>query len=295
MGLFDFLKKKSPTVTQDDKDWIEKNFIWFIEAFGIDFIKDQPFILPTTDEFPYTDLKSTEQFEKLFKQLCRYWGLDHDEIVVKFFDDFKSKQWSSYSPGANLNEPLGLYYRNDPKNEKRFSIHLALSNLNNTQLLISVIAHELAHVKLLGGNYIQQNDPDMEPLTDLISIYYGFGLFVANTCEVRDVYWIGRSGYLPSQIISYANALLCYITDQPAEKFTAYLNTNTKSLFIQDYNFLKETHQTELNKEKVEQTNTLNRIYNQINEDINSKSFDTAIEACQQLLQIAPKNTLALK
>src|SRR5918993_1184715 len=108
-GLFG-KKKNQPSVTPEDKEWVEQNIIWFIEAFGLDKLKEQPFILPTLENFPYKDLKDGNQFQQLFEQLCKYWDLNPNEIVVKFFDDIKSKQWTDLMPIGNFNDAGGLYY-----------------------------------------------------------------------------------------------------------------------------------------------------------------------------------------
>jgi len=112
--MFGLFSKKTyqPTVTPEDKDWVEKNIIWFIEVFGLDKLKEQPFISPTTENFPYNNLKDTEQFQKLFEQLCKYWDLNPNEIIVKFFDDIKSKQWKTWMPHGKFNEPGELYNSN---------------------------------------------------------------------------------------------------------------------------------------------------------------------------------------
>jgi len=264
--MFGLFRKKTyqPTVTPEDKDWIEKNIIWFIEVFGLDKLKGQPFIAPTTENFPYNNLKDTEQFQKLFEQLCKYWDLNPNEIVVKFFDDIKSKQWTTWMPHGKFNESGGLYNQIYTTDEKRFNIQLAKSNLGNAQLLVSVISHELAHVKLLGENYINRNDADMEPLTDLASIYFGFGAFVANSVQTEDIYWISRSGYLPNQLISYANALICYITEHDSNNYNAVLNGNTNDLFKKDFEFLINTNDTSLTKDKVSESELAFKIGKQI-------------------------------
>jgi tetratricopeptide (TPR) repeat protein len=293
--MFGLFSKKTyqPTVTTEDKDWIEKNIIWFIEAFGLDKLKGQPFISPTTQNFPYNNLKDTEQFQKLFEQLCKYWDLNPNEIIVKFFDDIKSKQWTTWMPHGKFNEPAGLYNQIYTTSKKRFNIQLAKSNLNNAQLLVSVISHELAHVKLLGGNYINRNNADMEPMTDLASIYFGFGVFVANSVQTKDIYWISRSGYLPNQLISYANALICYITEHDVNNYKAVLNGNTIDLFKKDFEFLINTKDTALTKDKVSESELTFKIGKQITDGFEKRNFDEVIEGCKKLLDTNPKNIAA--
>lgn len=110
--MFGLFKKKAfkPTVTAEDKEWVEQNIRWFIEVFGPAKLKERPFILPTPDTFPYNDLKDPHQFNKLFEQLCACWEVDPGEIDVKFFDDIKSKQWTNLAPEGPTAEPLGQYY-----------------------------------------------------------------------------------------------------------------------------------------------------------------------------------------
>jgi tetratricopeptide (TPR) repeat protein len=294
--MFGLFSKKAyqPTLTPEDKDWVEKNIIWFIEVFGLDRLKEQPFIAPTIENFPYSDPKDTEQFQKLFEQLCEYWDLNPNEITVKFFDDFKSKQWTEWiRPRSKFNEPGGLYSQIYTTDEKRFSIQLAKSNLDHPQLLIAVIAHELAHVKLLGGNYINRNDADMEPLTDLANIFFGFGVFVANSVQTTDIYWISRSGYLPNQLISYANALICYITKCDVKNYYSMLNRNTIDLFKKDFEFLRKTHDTELSEDKVQEYELTFKIGSRITDGFEKRNFDEVIIASKLTLEKNPKNIAA--
>jgi tetratricopeptide (TPR) repeat protein len=291
-GLFG-KKKYLPTVTSEDKDWVEKNIIWFIEVFGLAKLREQPFILPTTENFPYNNLHDTDQFQKLFEQLCGYWNLNPNEIVVKFFDDIKSKQWTSWTYPKKFKEATGRYYQTFTAEEKHFNIELAKSNLNNPQLLVSVMAHELAHVKLLGENFVNRNDPDMEPLTDLAVIYFGFGIFMANSVFTKELYWMGRTGYLPNQLISYANALICYLTEHDVNSYLSVLNTNTRELFKQDFEFLTNTNDTTLTRDKVSESESIYRIGKQITEGFEKRIFNNVIEAGSELLETDPKNIVA--
>jgi tetratricopeptide (TPR) repeat protein len=293
--MFGLFSKKTyrPSVTAEDKDWVEKNLIWLIEAFGLDKLRTQPFIQPNAEFFPYDNLKDTDQFRQLFEQLCKYWDLNPQEIEVKFFDDIMSKQWTIMRPQGKTNEPSGLYYQIHTSDEVRFNIQLAKSNLDKPQLLVSVLAHELAHVKLLGGNYINRNDPDMEPLTDLATIYFGFGVFIANSVITKDTYWIGRSGYLPNQIISYANALICYITKHDVKNYCAVLNGNTIDLFKKDYEFLINTNNTALTQHQVQESELTFNIGQLITDSFAKRNFEDAIEAGKKLLKINPINVAA--
>jgi tetratricopeptide (TPR) repeat protein len=290
--MFRLFRKKENrySVTPEDKIWVENNVCWLIENFGL---KKPPFLVPEFEFFPYTNLRDEHQFKALFNQLCGYWGISPDEIIISFFDDIKSMQWSAMSPEGELNEPAGIYSQVYTTEKKRFRIELAKSNLENLQLLISVIAHELAHVKLLGGNYVKMIDADMEQLTDVATIFFGFGIFLANTCQVANSNWIGRKGYLPNEVISYTNALLCHITGEEADVYCKYLNTNTNELFRQDYQYLVSTEDTLLTKYKIAECEIKYNAGLQITEGFCNRAFDDVIEGCKKLLEINPADVVA--
>ena len=292
-GLFS-KKKYKPSVTLEDKEWLEKNINWFIQVFGLEKLKEEPFIYPTVENFPYEDLTDLVEFEKLFEQICKYWDINPNEIIVTIFDDFKSKEWTTWIPQGQYNEATGLYNQIYTLDEKRFKIQIAKSNLKSPQGLVSVIAHELAHVKLLGGNYINSADNDMEQLTDLATIYFGFGVFIANTCQTQDVNWMGRSGYLPNQLISYTNALICYITGNNPADYLSQLNYNTSDLFKQDYDFLVNTNDTILTKYEVSESESKFKITESIIENFKNRNFNEVIIASKAFLKIHPNDVVFL-
>jgi tetratricopeptide (TPR) repeat protein len=292
--MFGLFKKKTYThsaqsVTDVDKDWIEKNIIWFIETFGLNHLKDDPFILPTKEIFNVDNLYDGIQFQNLFEKICNYWGIDPNEIIVKFFDDMKSKQWSTWIYTENSTTPAGLFNQIYTTDEKRFKIEIAKSNLSNPALLVNVISHELGHVKLLGSNLIKVNETDMESLTDLSSIFFGFGIFMANTSITTDDNWMTKTGYFQSQIISYTNALLCYITEKNYEDYIPYLNENTKALFIGDSNYLKNTGDTSLDKWTVNNSVLTYTNNKTIKEAFKARDFEAVIEASDKLIKSTPK------
>jgi tetratricopeptide (TPR) repeat protein len=277
------------SVTDVDKEWIEKNIIWFIKSFGVDHLKQSPFILPTAESFPFTNLLDEVQFQKLFQKICAHWSINPNEIIVKFFDDLKSKQWSTWIYNEGNASAAGLFNQIYTTDEKRFKIQIAKSNLNIAELLINVISHELAHVKLLGNNLVSPHQFDMESLTDLASIYFGFGIFMANTSITTEQNWLVKTGYLQSQIISYTNALLCHIMEKDCEVYAPYLNQNTRELFINDFNYLKNTNDS-IDRWTINNAIATYENNKKINESFETRDFQAAIDASKTLLKITPKS-----
>ena len=50
----------------------------------------------------------------------------------------------------------------------------------NPNMFVAIIAHELAHERLIGEGRVTTADPDHERLTDLLTVYFGLGVFTAN-------------------------------------------------------------------------------------------------------------------
>ena len=153
-----------------------------------------------------------------------------------------------------------------------------------------MLTHEIAHVKLLGDKYLTNDNPDLEPLTDLTLIFKGYGIFYANTCVTENIYWITKSGYLPAQIISYSNALLCYILGDDAKKYYSFLNTNTSELFQQDYEYLINTNDTRLSPKIVKDCNEEFDANKQAQLGFANKDFQLSIDGYTRILQLDPNN-----
>ena len=57
---------------------------------------------------------------------------------------------------------------------------MADDNFEDPARAVAVIAHELAHVLLLGNGYLGGHEKDHEELTDLLTVFSGLGIFTAN-------------------------------------------------------------------------------------------------------------------
>lgn len=292
--MFHFFKKKTyqPTITNEDKEWLENTFIWLITSFGYDRLKSTPFLVANYETFPYTNIHSDEQFQQLFLQLCAQWEVTPDDILIKIFDDNNTREWTRWvvTEGSTT---AGSYRHILTTDTKRFHIELARSIFSEPEYLITVLAHELAHVKLLGGNYLKSDEPDMEQFTELTCIYFGFGVMMANTTQTKELTRL-NAGYLPNQLISYANALICFITQHNPENYYSILNGNTKDLFKRDFEYLSHTHDTLLTPEKIAASDKTYHINKNVETSFNNHNFEDAIMFCNHLLELDSKNVAAL-
>lgn len=108
-----------------------------------------------------------------------------------------------------VKEQSGRWIRVDGQNQ----IQLAPALAGDPVALTAIYAHEVGHELLLGDRRITlARRPDHEPLTDLLTVFYGLGIFTANAAYERRPRPNGRGkqplarGYLREAALSEALA-----------------------------------------------------------------------------------------
>ncbi len=101
--------------------------------------------------------------------------------------------------------------------------------------LVATLAHELAHERLLGEGRIDPDRADGEPLTDLTTVFFGFGIFSANAAFEFSSSSRGWStsalGYLTERMYGYALAYWSTLRgERLAGPWTQYLDTNPQGV-----------------------------------------------------------------
>jgi hypothetical protein len=60
-------------------------------------------------------------------------------------------------------------------------IALKSSVIKDPMILVATVAHELGHLILLSDGHIDRSAADHEPMTDLLTVFLGLGIFTANS------------------------------------------------------------------------------------------------------------------
>ncbi len=130
------------------------------------------------------------------------------------------------------------------------TIWLKTSQLDNPLSVVATFAHELAHAHILGEKRMAADEEDMELVTDLTTVFFGLGIFGANTSfretqsfELTSYSW---EGYLTTEMWSYALALYAWSRDELEPAWTRYLSPEVKTRFRQAMAYLAETEEVEL-------------------------------------------------
>jgi len=208
-GLFKNNKYNCP-VSEEVRLWLENSLIWLINQFGEEKIISTKTLTPTQENFPIP-LDGTKDMANAFLNIvAKQMDLDPNKINLDFYTEqpLEIKNDAGFSLYSQQyeeeNYSSGLY---NGKNNDKFSIAIEIGQLKNPNNLIATLAHEMAHIKILGEERLKEND---EYLTDLVTVFFGLGIFNANTSFQQtssiEGWSYSKQGYLPQQEWGYALA-----------------------------------------------------------------------------------------
>ena len=101
-------------------------------------------------------------------------------LEVEFFEDEHAEIQRGFCLVEDPAEGASGHYI---KRRDKFVISLESSQLTDPMSLVATVAHELGHVRLLGEARIHGGFEDHEPLTDLLTVFFGLGC-VHGECRV---------------------------------------------------------------------------------------------------------------
>ena len=114
------------------------------------------------------------------------------------------------------------------KQKGKYSIRIEAAQASKAEGLVAAIAHELGHVILIGENRLDRARADHEEMADLLTVFYGIGVFTANSAvalaEARNTKYEGgphlRDGYMTEEMYGYALALFVHARGESKPKWT---------------------------------------------------------------------------
>lgn len=229
-------------VAADEKLWLEESMQWLLEEFGLETFRQVTVVLPTDEFFPDSYSADEDDARALAERVCAYMSVNFALIEVEFYDDH-ARQASRdlvYAEGSSEGA-IGHYQ----KRRNKFVVSLETSQLTDPMSLVATIAHELGHVRLLGEGRVHGGFEDHEPLTDLLTVFFGLGIFTANTAFSFDGSSQGwqaqRRGYLDEEMFGYALALFALMRGERNPAWSKYLEGSVSRFFKNGLKYLDKT------------------------------------------------------
>lgn len=236
--------RKCP-VDGETREWIDYAFQWLMEELGRETLQKAEVVLPTEEYFPDPYNGSRASVRKMLDRVCEYMDVDPASIEVRFYEGDDSTRFHALAAdGTTERHAAGSYQMG---RSGKYVISLDMSNAANPEMMVATIAHELGHVILLGEGRLDPDYEDHEPMTDLLTVFYGMGVFNANSSFVFEQWtnaqyqgWrAGSVGYLTEQMFGYALALFAIERNEEKPPWMKHLATNVRSYMRSSLRFLR--------------------------------------------------------
>ena len=248
-GLF----KPKPPLDDEQRQWADHSFRRLAILLGSDRLVNATVVLPIEEHFPDPYDQSEEALRRMVDRVAVKMQIDPSQVDVDLFDaeyDVSRKLVPFFS-GKGSESPAGLYFHTP---EERQTIAVNASELKDPMALVAVIAHEIGHVILLRPGRVRRDEPDMEPLNDLLTIFLGFGIFTANAAFRFTQYtnnqsqgWSTRRlGYLSEPMLGYALARFAYERQEEKPEWASFLKSNISPYLKQSLAWLEHSQQPRL-------------------------------------------------
>ncbi len=228
------LSKPKLPIKEEQQRWVDQSFVRLATLLGRNRLIEATAVLPTPKFFPDPYDRSELSLNRMFERVANYMRVNPGDIELSLFEsghDLTRRLAPFYS--GKSSDAAGLYHHT-PAERQQISINEA--QLKDPMTLVAVLAHELGHIILLRPGLVERDDPDMEPLNDLLTVFLGMGIFTANSAFRFEQYstdtthgWSAqRLGYLSEELFGYALARFAFERREAKPAWRKFLATNVE-------------------------------------------------------------------
>jgi hypothetical protein len=171
-------------------------------------------------------------------------NVDPGGFKLFLFDGAPTEKWIRSDGGA-----AGLYMNEGGAQESHCArIGISTAQLGDPLSLVATLAHEIGHEILIGQNRITSDESDHEPLTDLLTVFLGMGIFNGNA-TIRDSGWSSggwsgwstkRLGYLDQRTFGYALARFAWARGETKPRWIKSVRPDVRAPLKQGLRFLAD-------------------------------------------------------
>jgi hypothetical protein len=245
-------------ITEEQRLWTDEGFRRLERVLGRNRMLEAKVVGPTAEDFPEPYDKTPQAVERLFCRVCAYMRVDRSSVELEVFQDETEelRQIVPHWRSTPTTHAAGLYVHAHEEDkvdqeQRRMVVAIRSTLLKDPMSLVATIAHELGHVILLGGQLMSPKTEDHEPMTDLLTVFLGLGIFNANCAarfaqyqEDRRIGWsMRRLGYLSEEVFGYALARFALERGENKPQWARHLSTNVRSYFKTSKGWLAENPQ----------------------------------------------------
>lgn len=243
--MFGWFRPRCP-VDARSKTWIELRMSWLAAQFGLERMRTAEVAVPTSACLPESFHGTQADARRLWERLCWFAQIEPAALELHFFDEDPAEAARRVQGTVIRSEGAAGFYEHAPD---RGAIHVARSQLGDPARLVATIVHELSHHLLIGSGRLTGQEEDHEPLTDLLPVFLGLGVFGANAV-LREGYsysgvwyrWtIGSHGYLQARHFGYALALFAWFRGERHPAWAGHLRLDARATMAAGLRYLERT------------------------------------------------------
>jgi hypothetical protein len=235
-----FWSRSACTLDGVTRAWLEARWEWLTREFGGELLA-APTILPTNEFFPDRYDRSEAAVCLLVNRVCGYMRVDPGLVDLESYSENRRLDLVN-DAGHRIGGTAGTYHSEGD----RAHIRLARDQFDEPATLVGTIAHELAHMRLLGERRLPRGVVDNELVTDLTVVFHGLGVFLANCPRHWDSdlsHWPGtnvlKPEYMTTPMFGYALALRCRRRQEARPAWRRHLKPGVRAEFEQSLRFLE--------------------------------------------------------
>lgn len=218
--------------------WITQSLVWLRDQFG-DAALCGDVISPASIFRGLDPADGSGLVEGLTRSVAERMGVDRASLRIEVVDDGNLTDIEDLPGIHSFTGAAGTYERHDGSP----TVTIGQTQLTRPTALVTTIAHELAHVRLLGEGRLDAQRSDMEQMTDLAVVYFGLGVFAANAAldfAQRGTGWRkSELGYLGEAMFGFALAGYALMRGERDPDWTSSLDTNPRAYMRQSMRYLK--------------------------------------------------------
>jgi Tfp pilus assembly protein PilF len=243
VNLFGFNKKRREEkfqITENDKNWVDENFAWLIQAFGYP-ARSSDQLLFSEENFPDSFRSESDLIGNLIKDLSKLLEVPQHKVSFEIEKDIRDDYGTPY-------EIQGRIFETDLElNENSYKIWIAHSLLSHPKRILHNLVIEFIKIKLIESQVEFDTGEDGELFIYLAGIYFGFGVILAqnsfDTGKTTDNFWETKWNYIspmPNVVMAYGLALYSKLIELDSPSWLTQLGSDTSSEFSKAINFLTD-------------------------------------------------------
>jgi hypothetical protein len=231
-----------------EQDWIERSMDWLMAQFGTERLHGEV-VLPTDDYFPGAYRGTRQDIQAVLERLCTHMDIDPARVQLQH-------QVADDNPELSAHVPLDAEWTGAAGHHRirdgRSVVGIRDDQAARPMALVATIAHELGHVLLLGDGRISAQQQDHEPLTDLLTIFFGLGIlqrqrrvrvFARNPRRIR------LRPHQSARLSDRTHARLglaryAWLRGEADPRWARYLDTNPRTILKRGLRHLAQADQT---------------------------------------------------